>query len=260
VIPSSWPGFKVDRIFRGTRYGHRSANPDGSNRASARSSSTGRRFKGNISRSRRHPECWVTVRIRRPENGNPDGETSRSCLARHPRKPDPDPERTFRRPPGLTDATPSSIRASKRPGAIRSSSGYKARSRRRPDGRRRPGRRLVPVRPDILRLQGLGPGARTASITFMSPDHPAREGFLSHVALDMKGPASIGLAGLSIFVDFQFLGLVRTKTPGTSVLSPRRSAGAILALTAQQGRLEGGRPRQQRSGCPSPTTFSPGSP
>jgi cellobiose phosphorylase len=65
VIPAKWPGFKVERLFRGTRYHIDVANPDGVESGIASIVVDGEPIKGNILPLSGNPECWVSVRIRK---------------------------------------------------------------------------------------------------------------------------------------------------------------------------------------------------
>ena len=66
VIPSAWPGFKVERVFRGTRYFIEVANPEGVESGIVSLVADGTPIKGNILPISKNPECWVSVRIRKP--------------------------------------------------------------------------------------------------------------------------------------------------------------------------------------------------
>ena len=66
VIPATWPGFKAERVFRGTRYYIEVLNPDGIESGIASAVVDGRPIKGNILPLSENRECWVSVTLRRP--------------------------------------------------------------------------------------------------------------------------------------------------------------------------------------------------
>jgi len=65
VIPSSWPGFKAERVFRDTRYVIEVANPDGVESGIVSIVADGAPVKGNILPISKNPECRVSACIRK---------------------------------------------------------------------------------------------------------------------------------------------------------------------------------------------------
>jgi cellobiose phosphorylase len=61
VIPSTWPGFKAERVFRGTRYFIEVENPDGVESGVRAITADGRPITGNILPVFTAPECRVRV-------------------------------------------------------------------------------------------------------------------------------------------------------------------------------------------------------
>ncbi len=61
VIPSAWPGFKAERLFRGTRYFIEVENPDGVESGVGSITVDGRPISGNILPVAYGPECRVRV-------------------------------------------------------------------------------------------------------------------------------------------------------------------------------------------------------
>ncbi|MGD0782550.1 MAG: glycosyl transferase family 36, partial [Candidatus Aminicenantales bacterium] len=61
VIPSAWPGFKAERVFRGTRYFIEAENPDGVESGVRSITADGRPVSGNILPVPAAPGCRVRV-------------------------------------------------------------------------------------------------------------------------------------------------------------------------------------------------------
>ena len=65
VIPSAWPGFKAERVFRGARYFIEVENPEGAETGVESITVDGRPISGNILPVSTAPKCRVRVRLGR---------------------------------------------------------------------------------------------------------------------------------------------------------------------------------------------------